>query len=86
MTQHYTIAVGPVEGGWSVVCDAAQEPMVFLSGARAEAQARALAQRLSLDGDEVELTVRDRAKMLVGSSRYYAGMLALGERARSFTR
>ena len=22
MTHHYTIAVGPVEGGWSVACDA----------------------------------------------------------------
>jgi hypothetical protein len=72
MAHRYTIAVGPVEGGWSVVCDAVREPMMFLSGGRAEAQARALALRLSEAGDDVELTVRDRAKVLVGSARYAA--------------
>jgi hypothetical protein len=72
MTHHFTIAVGPVEGGWSVACDAVREPMMFLSGARAEAQARALAQRLSDAGEDVQLTVRDRAHTLVGSARYRA--------------
>jgi hypothetical protein len=76
MTQHYTIAVAPVEGGWSVACDAVREPMMFLSGGRAEAQARALAMRLSEAGDEVELTVRDRAHVLVGRASYPGQELA----------
>lgn len=72
MTQNYRISVAPVDGGWSVSCDAMREPMVFLSGARAEAQARALARRLSQAGEEVELTVHDRASVLVGSTCYSA--------------
>ena len=72
MTHRYRISVGPVQGGWSVGCDAVREPMVFLSGARAEAQARALAHRLSEAGEEVELTVHDRAEVLVGRTRYGA--------------
>ena len=74
MSCHYTISVGPVDGGWSVACDAVREPMMFLSGARAEAQARALARRLSEADDEVEVevTVRDRARVIVGSALYRA--------------
>jgi hypothetical protein len=72
MPRRYFIAVAPIEGGWSVACDAVREPMVFLSGARAEAQARALAVRLSDAGDDVELTVRDRAQVLVGTASYPA--------------
>ena len=45
MTRQHKIAVAPVDGGWSIACDGGLEPMMFLSGARAEAQARALAQR-----------------------------------------
>ena len=71
MRQHQ-IAVVPVDGGWSVACDGGLEPVMFLSGARAEAQARALAQRLSEAGGDVRLTVRDRSSAVVGQSRYCA--------------
>lgn len=70
------IAVAPVEGGWSLACDVGLEPVMFLSGGRAEAQARALACRLSEDGGEVRVTVRDRSRAVVGSLRYCAGHIA----------
>ena len=76
MTRRHRIAVSPVDGGWSIACDDGLEPMMFLSGARAEAQARALARRLAEAGEEVELTVRDRSSALVGHTRYLAGEIA----------
>ena len=63
-TRH--IAVAAVDGGWSLTCDGGLETLLFLSGARAEAQARALACRLSEAGDEVRLTVHDRSCTVVG--------------------
>ena len=72
MTHRHQIAVSPVAGGWSLAVDGGLEPMMFLSGARAEAQARALAQRLSEAGGDVEVTVRDRSRALVGSTVYRA--------------
>jgi hypothetical protein len=71
MTRHVDITVGPVAGGWAVVCDQISEPMVFLSGGRAEAQARALARSLSQAGKHVSLKVHDRAQALVGATRYH---------------
>ncbi|CAN7301580.1 hypothetical protein LJR225_001629 [Phenylobacterium sp. LjRoot225] len=76
MTCQRHIAVVPVEGGWSLACDVGLEPVMFLSGGRAEAQARALASRLSEDGGEVQVTVRDRSRKVVASLRYYAGQVA----------
>ncbi len=73
MTRRHDIAVWPVGGGWSLDCGPGLEPMMFLSGARAEAHARALALRLSEAGGEVQLTVRDRSRTLVGQTRYLAG-------------
>lgn len=76
MTRKRNIAVVPVDGGWSLACDGGLEPMLFLSGAHAEAQARRLAERLSAAGDEVQLTVRDRSLALVGMTRYGAREIA----------
>jgi len=70
MSRRYEIAVGPVAGGWSLACDALGEPTMFLSGARAEAHARALALRLSQAGEEVELVVHDRSRKLIAQARY----------------
>jgi hypothetical protein len=72
MKRQHRIAVAPVDGGWAIACDGGLQPMMFLSGARAEAQARALARRLAQAGGEVELTVRDRSETLVGHTRYPA--------------
>ena len=77
MTHRSNIIVAPVEGGgWSVAWDGMSQPMLFLSGARAESHARALAGRLSQAGEDVELTVRDRAQVLVGAASYPAGFAA----------
>lgn len=76
MTRHSRIAVGPVDGGWSVDWDVVGQPMMFLSGARAEAQARALARRLCDAGEDVDLVVRDRARTLIGSAYYHARAFA----------
>jgi len=62
-TRHITVSA--VEGGWSLTCDGELETILFLSGARAEAQARVLAFRLSEAGDEVRLTVHDRSRAVV---------------------
>jgi hypothetical protein len=70
MARRHHIAVAPVEGGWSLICDGALEPMLFLSGGRAEAHARALAHRLAEAGGEVHVTVHDRSRALVGSMRF----------------
>jgi hypothetical protein len=76
MTCQHHIAVAPVDGGWSLACDCGLQPMLFLSGGRAEAHARALARRLSEAGGEVRVTVRDRSRAVVGQALYAAGELA----------
>ena len=73
MTRRHHIAVAPVDGGWTIACDSGLEPMMFLSGGRAEAKSRALARRRSDAGGDVHLTVRDRTRAVVGETRYYAG-------------
>ena len=75
MKRQHHIAIAPVAGGWSLACDAGLEPLMFLSGARAEAQARVLARRLSESGDVVQVTVHDRSRILVGSMRYSEGRI-----------
>ena len=65
------IFVDPVEGGWCVKADCG-EGLMFLSGARAEDQARALAQRLARAGYETMVEIRDRANTLAGVLRYSA--------------
>jgi len=72
MSDGYQITVAPVEGGWSVRCDGGLQPMMFLSGARAEQQARALARRLSETGEEAQVLIHDRSYALVGATRYAA--------------
>jgi len=70
MWRDRTILVAPVEGGWSVRCDDGLQPLMFLSGARAEEQARALARCFARNGGDAQVVVHDRASALVGSTRY----------------
>jgi hypothetical protein len=72
MTQEFHISVGPVAGGWAVEYGQGLAPMLFLSGAQAEAQARALARRLSQHGGRGQLDVRDRSLALVAALNYVA--------------
>ena len=65
------IWVSPLAGGWAVLT-AGIEPLVFRSGARAEAQAKRLATALAKLGRAVQVRVLDRGRNLVGTQLYPA--------------
>jgi hypothetical protein len=71
MGHDHLIIVEPVGGGWQVGCDEMQ-PLMFLSGGRAEAQARIIARCLTRLGDDARVVVHDRASGLIGAHRYFA--------------
>lgn len=71
MSGHRIIWVSPLADGWAVMC-AGFEPLVFCSGARAEAQAKRLAACLAKLGRAVQVRVLDRARNLVGTQLYPA--------------
>lgn len=71
MTAQRVILVSPLADGWAVRC-AGIEPLVFLSGGRAEAYARRLALCLAKLGREVQVRIHDRARNLVGAQLYPA--------------
>jgi hypothetical protein len=66
------ILVEPVAGGWCVSCRGAFESLVFLSGGRAETQARALARSLAVLGQGAVVEIHDRENGLAGAARYPA--------------
>lgn len=70
-TDHH-ISVMPVEGGWRVLSPLDDTPLMFLSGAKAEAQAKALAEQLAAAGRDARVLVHDRTQALVGTWRYFA--------------
>ena len=66
-----SICVAPVQGGWRVKAGAC-EALMFLSGACAERQARALARRFAHLGYDARVEIRDRGDGLVGAISYLA--------------
>ena len=66
------ITVEPCALGWAVVCDSLCQPLLFLSGGRAESQAKALAMAVARAGYDVCLSVLDRRRTLVGKGLYFA--------------
>jgi hypothetical protein len=64
MGQDYRILVEAAPVGWRVSLGDLQ-PLMFLSGAKAEQCARDLAARLAGLGGETEVTIRDWAQTLV---------------------
>jgi hypothetical protein len=64
--------VRPAGHGWLVDCAAGVEPLLFHSGAKAEAQAHALARTIASVGQDARVLVHDRAEQIVGSTRYFA--------------
>jgi|GEM_PF-1137489 len=64
------ILVEPVDGGWCVHSRGACEPLMFLSGGRAETHARALAKCLSTLGHDVLVELHDRRNALAGIVHY----------------
>jgi hypothetical protein len=67
-----TVEVSPVSGGWVVLTSGHCAPLVFLSGGRAEQQARRLAVCFASLGDDVRLAVRDLSDAIVGTFFYEA--------------
>lgn len=71
MSGQRIIWVSPLADGWAVLC-AGFEPLVFRSGARAEAQARRLANCLAGLGRTARVRILDRARNLAGEQLYPA--------------
>ena len=66
------ISVTPVEGGWQVECALTGQPMMFLSDARAQEMAQALARCVASLGQDARVFVHDRSKALLATTRYFA--------------
>jgi len=60
------ISVQPFGDGWSVRSDAFDSEMMFLSGAKAEAAARRLADKLTRAGQSAEIRIYLRDGQLAG--------------------
>jgi hypothetical protein len=71
MSAQRIILVSPLADGWAVLT-AGVEPLVFRSGARAEAAAKRLAAALAQLGRAVQVRVLDRSRNLVGAQLYPA--------------
>jgi hypothetical protein len=65
------ISVGPVERGWCVTGPLEQR-RVFITGGRAESQARKLGERLAAMGQTAIVEIHDRAGAIAGSVLYLA--------------
>jgi len=59
MSRDHVITVEPAPVGWRVSFDGLQ-PLMFLSGSKAEQHARGLAARLTGIGKDTQVTVRDQ--------------------------
>ncbi|WP_395671709.1 hypothetical protein [Phenylobacterium sp.] len=46
------------------------QPLMFLSGRRAEEHARQLARALTRSGDQASVVIHDRSEAFVGAARY----------------
>jgi len=68
------IVVTPVGGGWCMSCTC-EEPLMFLSGGHAEAEARRLAQCLARLGLSCDVEIHDRRDRLVGRMVYGRKMI-----------
>lgn len=65
------IAVVPAAGGWRLETGDV-EALMFLSGAKAEARAKALAQAFARTGEDVRVMIHDRSSALVATQRFFA--------------
>jgi alpha-glucuronidase len=81
MLREHRISVDPIEGGWTVRCEGEIQPLMFLSGRKAEEQARALAAALGRAGHEAFVYIHDRSDALVGTARYGIPQPRILERA-----
>lgn len=73
MTQ-VVLSVTPAAGGWTVQQLPDGEPLMFLSGGRAEAAAIRLAASYSSTGAPAQILIHDRQGRLVGERRVGANL------------
>jgi hypothetical protein len=73
------LKVRRVGAAWIVDGARGLEPLLFLSGAKAEAQAHTLARSLAEAGGDARVAVHDRSEQLVGTVRYFAADAAVGD-------
>jgi hypothetical protein len=66
------VKVCPIGGAWMVEGAQDLQPLLFLSGAKAEAQAHAIARSIAKTGGDARVAVHDRSQQLVGTVRYFA--------------
>ena len=66
------MTVRTVDGGWIVEGATGLEPLLFRSGAKAEAQAHRLARCLARTQRDARITVLDRNAQLLGTAWYFA--------------
>jgi hypothetical protein len=64
-----TFSVVPIDGGWAVE-QALGDPLMFLSGGRAEAKAKQLAEFTRRMGESARVLIHDRNGALVGQRSY----------------
>ena len=72
MVGELAVRVVAVWGGWSVHCDVVDHPLMFLSGAKAEAKAHDLGRRLAILGRTTRVTVHDRNHAPLVTAVYFA--------------
>ena len=80
------VKVRRVGAAWMVDGANGLEPMLFLSGAKAEAQAHALARGIAQVGSDARVAIHDRAQQLVGTFRYFADETAPSSGQRPLAR
>lgn len=68
--QDTMVRVSPSGAGWVVDSDVSLQPLLFLSGGKAEAQAHALARSMASAGASVSVAVHDRDHRLIGGRSY----------------
>jgi hypothetical protein len=68
--QAMRLEVRPTDVGWLVDVEHC-EPLIFSTGAAAEAGAHALAARMAIAGSDVHVVVHDRLLQVVGTRRYF---------------
>lgn len=71
MLRGHVITVEPAPVGWRVCFDDLQ-PLMFLSGSKAEQHARGLAARLRRVGEDAEVRVRDPVDALARAHLHVA--------------
>jgi hypothetical protein len=81
-----SMTVRSVGGGWMVEGATGLQPLLFLSGAKAEAQAHRLARCLARTRCDARVEVLDRNEQLLGTACYFADDSAIVNLPTAFRR